>query len=56
MEVRGRVVVFVIVAKGDMEVNGPPGRNVNNFITIANSSASNTQIEGENVHGVGFLC
>lgn len=50
MEVGGSVVVFVIVAKGDMEVNGPPGRNVNNFITIAKSSASNTKIEGENIH------
>jgi hypothetical protein len=56
MEVGGSVVVFVIVAKGDMEVNGPPGRNVNNFITIAKSSASNTKIEGENIHRVDFLC
>jgi hypothetical protein len=28
-------VVFVIVGFGDVEVNGPPGRNVNNFTIVA---------------------
>ena len=56
MKVGRSVVVFVIVGFGDVEVNGPPGRNVNNFIAIAKSSASNPKIEGENIHGVDFLC
>lgn len=49
------VAVFVVVGKGDVEVNGPPGRNVNNFITIAIRSLSNTEIEAENLHGVRFF-
>jgi hypothetical protein len=44
------VVVFIIVGKGDVEVNVPPGRNVNNFITIAIRSISNTKQEAENLH------
>jgi hypothetical protein len=54
MEDGGSVVVFVIVAKGAVEVNRPSGRNVNNFIAIALRRDSNTK-RGENLHRVGFL-
>jgi hypothetical protein len=40
---------------GDVEVNGPPGRNVNNFTIVAIRGSLNTEIRGENLQGVGFL-
>jgi hypothetical protein len=48
-------VVFIIVGFGDVEVNGPPGRNVNNFTIVAIRGSLNTKIRGENLHGAGFL-
>jgi len=47
-------VVFIIVGFGDVEVNGPLGRNVNNFTLVAIRGSLNTKIRGETYMELGF--